>query len=166
MLCCKVLVVLVNLCQVLALDIVANSSSSSPCKVTPSDEEWPSDSDWAKLNQTIQGALIQTSPAALQCYSNSSESGLSCSYVEENWGYSAFHAAVPESIDYPIWANNSCLPPNATGYTENAGCQVGGYPSYIVNATTNQQIATALEWAAARNIRVVVKNTGHDLNGR
>jgi FAD/FMN-containing dehydrogenase len=39
-------------------------------------------------------------------------------------------------------------------------------PQYIVNATTEEQIATALNWAATRNIRVVVKGTGHDLNGR
>lgn len=65
-----------------------------------------------------------------------------------------------------MYANNSCLPQGATGYTKDRGCEIGGLPQYIVNATTERQIATALKWASHKNIRVVVKGTGHDLNGR
>lgn len=43
---------------------------------------------------------------------------------------------------------------------------MGGLPSYIVNATSAKQVATATKWAADRDIRIVVKGTGHDLNGR
>ncbi|EHL02075.1 putative 6-hydroxy-D-nicotine oxidase [Glarea lozoyensis 74030] len=37
---------------------------------------------------------------------------------------------------------------------------------YVVNATTEAQIAVAAAWASERNIRLVIKGTGHDLNGR
>ncbi|USW50384.1 Putative FAD linked oxidase, FAD-binding, type PCMH, subdomain 2 [Septoria linicola] len=43
-------------------------------------------------------------------------------------------------------------------------CQLGGLPSYIVNATSPEQVATAAKWAAERNIRIVIKGTGHDLS--
>ncbi|KAH8900568.1 putative isoamyl alcohol oxidase [Thozetella sp. PMI_491] len=142
-------------------------TTSLICKVSPLDLGWPSASDWEGLNSTIGGSLIRTAPVASSCYpGNPFHSTEDCDYVIKNWGYSAYHSSLPESIDYPMWANNSCLPPNATGYSEQNGCTVGGAPQYIVNATTPQQISSALEWAAQRNIRVVVKGTGHDLNGR
>jgi hypothetical protein len=119
------------------------------------------------LNGSIGGTLLKTSPVASSCYSgNPFNSTTECSEVEDDWTLSTFHAAHPESIDYPIYANNSCLPPGATGYTEQKGCEVGALPQYIVNATTAEQIAIAMAWASTRNIRIVVKGTGHDMNGR
>ncbi|KAJ8133250.1 hypothetical protein O1611_g377 [Lasiodiplodia mahajangana] len=137
------------------------------CKVTPSDSAWPSILEWQKLNSSLGDSLLRATPAASSCYANNPFGAAeSCDDISYGWGYSYFHASLPESIDYPIWANNSCLPPNATGYNASLGCHVGGYPSYIVNATTPEQVATALKWASDRNVRVVVKGTGHDLNGR
>jgi hypothetical protein len=77
------------------------------------------------------------------------------------------------SIDYPIWANNSCNPifPNGTSVTGDTqaaakGCSLGAYPAYVVNATSPSQIQTALLWAKEKNMRIVVKNTGHSYSGR
>ncbi|GAP91799.1 putative isoamyl alcohol [Rosellinia necatrix] len=138
-----------------------------PCKVAPSDSLWPTQQDWSSLNASIGNVLLSTSPAASSCYpGNPFGSTDQCSEVIDGWGYSAFHGSLPESVNYPIWANNSCLPPNATGYDESAGCHIGGYPQYIADVTTAEQVAVALRWAAERNVRVVVKGTGHDLNGR
>lgn len=147
---------------------VSGVLGQSSCKLTPSDASWPSITDWRALNDTIGGTLIETQPAASSCYDgNPFNSTLSCEYVESNWTTSAFHASVPESIDYPIFANNSCLPPGASGYNVSLlGCHISGLPLFVVNASDAQQIATAVTWAATRNIRVVVKGTGHDLNGR
>ncbi|KAK1986371.1 hypothetical protein LZ30DRAFT_757330 [Colletotrichum cereale] len=86
--------------------------------------------------------------------------------VKGEWGYSYYHALLPESIDSPLYANNSCLPPGAPGYSPTKGCQLGGLPMYVVNATAEDQVATAMRWASERDIRIVVKGTGHDLNGR
>ncbi|KAI1412072.1 FAD-binding domain-containing protein [Hypoxylon sp. FL1857] len=137
------------------------------CKATPLDPSWPSQDEWSRLNASIGGALIATKPVGSSCYEdNPFDSTEPCSEVAKNWGYSSFHASIPESIDYPIWANNSCLPPNSTGYDESLGCHIGRFPQYVANVTTAEQIATALKWASDSNIRVVVKGTGHDLNGR
>lgn len=139
----------------------------SACRATVDDPSWPSETEWSSLNASIKGALIKTVPAASSCYpGNPFGSSQSCDEVQHGWGSAAYHASLPESIDYPIYANNSCLPPDVTGYVAGNGCEIGGMPRYVVNATDERQIATAMAWAAARNIRIVVKGTGHDMNGR
>jgi hypothetical protein len=96
-----------------------------------------------------------------------------CAFIRSRWFNSTWHAEVPSSIDYPVWANNSCNPiyPNGTSVTGNAdagkkGCSIGAYSVYVVNATTAEQVSTAFKWAGQKNIRVVVKSTGHSYPGR
>ncbi|EFY91870.1 isoamyl alcohol oxidase, putative [Metarhizium acridum CQMa 102] len=149
------------------LFILPTAVALRTCKLTPSDRDWPSLQEWAALNSSIGGALLQTHPAASSCYrGNPLHSSVACKTVEANWTESAFHASLPESITSPLYANDSCLPPSATVYNATAGCALGGYPAYVVNATSDVQIAAAARWASHKNIRIVIKGTGHDLNGR
>ncbi|GAQ12227.1 hypothetical protein ALT_9548 [Aspergillus lentulus] len=141
--------------------------SKPHCKLSPLDAEWPSTEEWAALNASIQGTLIKTTPVASSCYpGNPFGSTEDCTIVKKYWSYAAYHSSWPESIDYSIYTNNSCVPPGVAGYTEGRGCSIGALPQYIVNATTEEQVATAMQWASRRNIRIVVKGTGHDLSGR
>jgi FAD/FMN-containing dehydrogenase len=48
----------------------------------------------------------------------------------------------------------------------NATCTRGGYPIYVVNVTTVAQIQLAVNFARNQNVRLVVKNTGHDFLGK
>ena len=137
------------------------------CKLTPSDSAWPSVREWAALNSSIGGALLQTNPAASSCYQgNPFHSSIKCKTVNGSWSESAFHASLPESITSPLYANNSCLPPDAPGYNATAGYTLGGYPNYVVNTTNDVQIAVAARWASHRNIYIVIKGTGYNLNKR
>ncbi|CVL10051.1 related to isoamyl alcohol oxidase [Fusarium proliferatum] len=146
---------------------LASSTATRRCKLSPFDTTWPTDAEWAALNDSISGSLIKTRPAASSCYkTNPFNAPLNCNIVEANWTQSTFHANLPESISSPLYANNSCLPPGAPGYNKTDGCHLGGYPSYVVNATSDEQIALTVKWASERNIRIVVKGTGHDLSGR
>ncbi|KAF5624396.1 isoamyl alcohol oxidase [Fusarium sp. NRRL 52700] len=138
------------------------STEARRCKLSPFDAAWPVDTEWAALNNSIGGIFIASS-----CYKkNPFDAPLNCNAVEANWTQSTFHANLPESISSPLYANNSCLPPGAPGYNKTVGCHLGGYPSYVVNAMSDEQIAFATKWASERNIRIVVKGTGHDLSGR
>lgn len=131
-------------------------------------------SDWADLNNTLSGALIRGKPPASVCYSNEPNyNEEACAFVRARWFDSTFHASDPVSIDYPTWTNNSCNPIylNGTSVTGDSdagtrGCNDDTYPAFVVNATENSQIATALKWADVKNIRVVVKATGHSYTGR
>ena len=147
--------------------ILATCNSTQTCKITPADASWPSSADWTAFNTSISGTLIKTLPPASSCYTgNPFNSTQNCSSVQTNWNLATWQAETPEGIDYPIYANNSCLPTDATGYQDGKGCDIGGSPIYVVNATTEDHVSTAMKWATERNIRVVIKGTGHDLNGR
>ncbi|KAF2851300.1 FAD-binding domain-containing protein [Plenodomus tracheiphilus IPT5] len=146
--------------------VIPNQAEPS-CKSTPLDASWPPEKDWHSLNSTIKGSLIRTAPVASSCWLGSPfESSFSCDTVKSNWTNAIFHSEQPESIDYQIYANNTCLPNNVSGYSSERGCTIGGLPQYIVNATLEDHVAYAMRWASDRNIRIVIKGTGHDLNGR
>jgi hypothetical protein len=142
------------------------TSDSLSCKANPIDSTWPKGSEWLALNRSI-GGLIATSPVAASCWNDTTfQSAYPCLAVQSNWSSSVFHSSLPESIGAPLFANNSCLPAGVNGFLEPQGCRLGGLPSFVLNATKECQVAQALKWAADRNVRVVIKGTGHDLNGR
>lgn len=43
---------------------------------------------------------------------------------------------------------------------------MGGYPSYALNITSTAQVQLAVNFARNQDLRLVVKNTGHDFIGR
>ncbi|KAL5334207.1 hypothetical protein BJX70DRAFT_405580 [Aspergillus crustosus] len=154
-------------CLLLAATTAGAVAVSPSCKSSSQDPTWPALEEWNALNTSIAGALLRTAPAASACYpGNPFDSTENCADVTDHWSYAAYHAAWPEGMDYSIFTNHSCLPPGVEGYTKERGCTIGGFPQYTVNATTEEQIATAMKWASERNIRIVIKGTGHDMSGR
>lgn len=147
--------------------LVTSPASTPNCKNSPQIDLWPSINDWSTLNKSIDGCLLRTAPAGSACYEgNPLNSPYNCTDVKNGWNFGVSHAAWPESISFSIFANNSCVPPGIAGHDKDKGCDIGGLPRYIVNATTEGQVAKAMAWASERNIRIVVKSTGHDFNGR
>lgn len=62
----------------------------------------------------------------------------------------------------PLFQGLTCEPTiNATGT-----CTIGGYPAYVVNASTVSDIQASVNMARNSNIRLVIKNTGHDFSGK
>jgi FAD/FMN-containing dehydrogenase len=70
----------------------------------------------------------------------------------------------PSSLLSPLYQGNTCLPPNIAG--RNATCNLGGYPSYVIKATAFQHVQVGVNFARNANVRLVVKNTGHEFSGR
>lgn len=64
----------------------------------------------------------------------------------------------PHSIMSTLWANQSCDP--FTG--RDAQCVIGTYVQYAVNVSDVDQIAKTVNFAVEKNIRLVIKNTGHE----
>lgn len=62
----------------------------------------------------------------------------------------------------PFFANRSCDP--FLPRTEQ--CVTGAYVQYAVNVTTPRQIAQTIDFAIQHNIRLVIRNTGHDYLGK
>lgn len=66
------------------------------------------------------------------------------------------------SIMAPFFANQSCDPFTAQGKP----CTLGNYVRYAVAAETAQDIIATINFARRKNIRFVVRNTGHDYLAR
>lgn len=64
----------------------------------------------------------------------------------------------PVEIMDPNQQNRSCDPftPSSTA------CSLGNYVQYTINASSPADIAAGLQFAQKNNIRIVIKNTGHE----
>ncbi|KAJ5970595.1 FAD linked oxidase N-terminal [Penicillium vulpinum] len=139
------------------------SRSILGCKVFPGDRQWPSRFAWSTLNKFLGGALIKTVPLAASCYSSWPQYDTAeCERISAQWSDSNLHAADPASAMWPLFEGRTCLPTT----NASASCTVGGYSSYAVNVSTVAQIQLAVNFARNAGIRLVVKNTGHDFNGK
>ncbi|KAE8145761.1 hypothetical protein BDV25DRAFT_170259 [Aspergillus avenaceus] len=139
------------------------SLGKDSCKVFPGDAAWPSSTTWSLFDRLLDGALIKTVPLAASCYSDWPQyDSDKCKVVSDNWTVSYLHAADPASIMWPLYEGRTCLPTDDSSET----CTVGGYSSYAVNVSTVAQIQLAINFARNAGLRLVVKNTGHDFNGK
>lgn len=66
------------------------------------------------------------------------------------------------SVMAPFFANQSCDP----WTPRERPCELGTYVRYAVNATGSEHIAAAVRFARKKNVRLVIRNTGHDYLGR
>ncbi|KAL6898909.1 hypothetical protein GGI43DRAFT_72493 [Trichoderma evansii] len=139
----------------------APATSSSSCKCFPGDACWPSTSDWAAFNKTVDGRLIATVPLGSPCHGDS-YNATECQFLQDNWLFSPVHYNSSSSVMAPLFANASCDP----FQPENTPCTLGNYVRYAVNVSTAAHVTATLQFAAKRNIRFVIRNTGHDYNGR
>jgi hypothetical protein len=62
-----------------------NPSPLRGCKYTPDDDEWPSADEWAKLNETLEGALLKPQPLAIVCYEGPQYDAAACSQLQRTW---------------------------------------------------------------------------------
>ncbi|KAI1404441.1 FAD-binding domain-containing protein [Hypoxylon fuscum] len=60
------------------------------------------------------------------------------------------------------FTNNSCNP----FLDPDVPCALGYYASYTINATTASDFQVAVQFAQRHNIRLVIRNTGHDYLGK
>ncbi|KAI0389461.1 FAD/FMN-containing isoamyl alcohol oxidase MreA [Xylariaceae sp. FL0594] len=140
------------------------TASTAACRCYPGDSCWPSIEIWDAFNKTIGGRLTSTVPLAAPCHEDAfgPYNATECAALQAEWFSPEIHLDSPSSIMNPYFANNSCNPflPKA------APCIIGTYASYSVNVHEAMDIARTLWFATYFNIRVVVKNTGHDYNGK
>ncbi|APA08512.1 hypothetical protein SS1G_02212 [Sclerotinia sclerotiorum 1980 UF-70] len=137
------------------------SQSGSSCNYLPTDTQWPSLADWQNLNQSVGGRLILGKPLAQVCHDphyNSAE----CTDIEDTWTAPLTYFTDPVNVMSPYWLNNSCSPFTSV----NASCTLGNMASYAINVSSADDIIAGLKFATQNNIRVTIKNTGHDYMGR
>ncbi|KAG0006015.1 hypothetical protein BGZ80_008578 [Entomortierella chlamydospora] len=142
---------------------VAAASSHRQCRCLPSQSCWPSESSWSALSQSVGGRLIATKPAAYECHDPHYDSA-KCDEIQKGYYYDYWRQLQPGAVQQTNWeviGNKGCL-----GFNQTAPCYQGAVPLYTVNATSIEDVQSAVRFAAKNNIRLVVKNTGHDYIGR
>ncbi|KAE8150012.1 hypothetical protein BDV25DRAFT_172486 [Aspergillus avenaceus] len=150
--------------SLLALLALAGASvASRDCKCTPEDECWPTLTDWAELNDAVSGKLIRNVPVAEPCYFGDGNDRHACQDIVSRWSDSTFQASQPVGYCYPL--DYAC--PIVTAEVTPAGaCELGPSPVYTINATQSEDVTQGILFAKKHNLRLVVKNTGHDLLAR
>jgi len=143
------------------------------CKNIPGDVGWPSISAFNYLNTSVDGQLIAAKPLAAPCHLKSSTLNSStyysfnaaqCRYISERWGGTELHETDPTSVQSINNNNDSCLP--AQYASPSSPCSLAGLPVYVINATNDKQVERGVAFAYKHNIRMVIKNTGHDYLGK
>ncbi|KAL4744870.1 hypothetical protein BDW72DRAFT_212044 [Aspergillus terricola var. indicus] len=136
-------------------------SVDKPCRYLPGDTDWPTEAEWSQLNTTVGGRLIKTIPLGSPCH-GSSYRAAECEYLQAEWTNPEIHADSPSSFGAPLFQDQACDP-----FTNRSSpCELGNYYVYAINVTSAADVAAGLAFAQDKMIRLVVKNTGHDLLGR
>ncbi|SPO06997.1 related to FAD/FMN-containing dehydrogenases [Cephalotrichum gorgonifer] len=132
------------------------------CRAFPGSDDWPSDCQWRRLNATLHGRLLNPDPPAAVCYQGDNYDSAKCRDLFLNAGDSHFYIDDPLSVLSQWTQGSTCKPAlNAQG-----NCTRGGFPVYVVNATRVADVQAGVNFARNKNLRLVIKNTGHDFGGR
>ncbi|PVH92519.1 FAD-binding domain-containing protein [Periconia macrospinosa] len=148
---------------------VSLSPSPSQCRVIPRDAAWPSTDGWDSFNTSVGGKLIATIPIGAPCHQIfSSGSNIStydqaqCDALRNTWFFPETHLVSSSSPMAYQFGNNTCNPWSSS----DTPCILGGQVVYSVNATSYVDIQKAIQFSEQHNIRLVIRNTGHDYLGK
>jgi hypothetical protein len=106
----------------------------------------------------LSGKLILNTPLAIACYPGPEQDAAACAAVDAQWSNATFQSSYPVDL--------SCPPVNASASQTPGTCSIGDLPRYTVNATEPEDVAAAILFAKKHSIRIVIKDTGHDILGR
>ncbi|KAF2678710.1 6-hydroxy-D-nicotine oxidase [Lentithecium fluviatile CBS 122367] len=137
------------------------ASKEQECKCFPSEACWPSESEWSKFNATVGGRLIKTVPLGSPCHDPNYDAA-KCEALTSQWKLAPVHIDSSSSVQAAIFANASC----DVFTPRSSACLLGNYVRYAVNVTGLEDIAATIRFADKKNIRLVIRNTGHDYVGR
>ncbi|KAK7908426.1 FAD-binding domain-containing protein [Apiospora marii] len=116
------------------------------CRVFPGDDLWPSETEWARLNRSLDGVLLRPTPAGAVCYpDHPAYDAAQCQFLLQDARATRFWLDDPLT-ELAQWTQGSTCPVLANQTTQAAdpgrgdmrNCTRGGFP----------------------------ENTGHDFGGR
>ncbi|KAF1830768.1 FAD/FMN-containing isoamyl alcohol oxidase-like protein MreA [Decorospora gaudefroyi] len=136
------------------------------CKNYPGYAGWPSSDKWDALDVALGGALIKGIPPAAACYDGEYKDAMTCANVRRRQTDALFVKEDPV-VPFNQWQlDNPCPVPAASESLPISDCSLIYFPAYVVNATTVKDVQLAVNFARNNNIRLTIKNTGHDFVGR
>ncbi|CCM05592.1 uncharacterized protein FIBRA_07820 [Fibroporia radiculosa] len=145
---------------------------ATPTYVTPSSAQWPSSATWASLNTSLDGRLSTLRPWAAVCYEGDPLfDAIACQAVISGYGVDTTRESSAAALLWVDWEacgyGNSCALDGADPQIiSNATCGQGSTPSYSAEVLSPEDISAVITWATQNNVKLTVKNTGHDYAGR
>ncbi|KAK7470124.1 hypothetical protein VKT23_001565 [Stygiomarasmius scandens] len=150
--------------------LLASGVLSQPrCRCLYGESCWPSDDEFSQLQLKLSQPLIRPVPPESACYPESDPSG-NCTDVTLNAQDGRWRSDQAGSMQSPNF--ETFIFPNGTieacylNATLGFPCTQGNVPPIGVDARTVEDVQAAVVFAAEHDLRLVVKNTGHDFLGR
>ncbi|KAL4062009.1 hypothetical protein J3A83DRAFT_4178849 [Scleroderma citrinum] len=141
----------------------------SGCVCTYGDPCWPDAATFAQLESQVSQPLVYPYPTASACYPAANPSG-NCSEVIQNWTDGNWRSSFPGSMESPNFESfefkNGTLSACYLNTSLGIPCEQGNVPVIGVDARTSEDIQAAVKFAVQYNLKLVIKNTGHDFLGR
>ncbi|EIN13056.1 FAD-binding domain-containing protein [Punctularia strigosozonata HHB-11173 SS5] len=148
--------------------LAAGVFSTAPYCI-PEQECFPSRSSLETFNDTVSGRLRQLAPYASVCYGDDWDMD-ACHRLFHNASSGSFRVQKPNALMFTNWEvddGEGCPQPYSLRDTPLVGnCSLGALPAYEVLATSTVDVSAAVKFAAKYNLRLRIKNTGHDYLGR
>jgi hypothetical protein len=143
-----------------AIAFAADSASSlkrrqeTNCRAFPDTEDWPPESEWDALAASLNGALLKPLPPPAVCYIGEHYDSVACAYLSAGASTSRFYTNDPVTVLSQQYQGDTCPIPSSP---TSGNCTQGGFPVYVVNATTVRDIQIAVNFSRNRNIRLSIK---------
>ena len=149
--------------------MMAPDNSASPnYTCIPGQSCWPSTDEWNAFNESVSGHLKPIVPWAAPCYSDPSSE--QCQEVAQNYGDGVSRTKQYGSMEFLDWercGRSQCALNSANTSAPVSGvCSLGRLSAYYVDARSENDISKTLEFVRKHDIRISIKNTGHDYFGR
>ncbi|KAF7971845.1 hypothetical protein HWV62_19775, partial [Athelia sp. TMB] len=148
---------------------------------------FPTAAELQAFNSTIGGRLVAILPLQAVCYVGPNFNAAACGEVNANYSNDIYrcapalswdaagaslivrrgdHIAAYEQINFEECGTSDWCQPATLGIGLVGTCGQGAVPRYGVAAQSAADIVAAVQFAKSKNLKVAVKNTGHDYIGR
>ncbi|KAJ5267650.1 hypothetical protein N7478_010458 [Penicillium angulare] len=146
--------------------LVAGAPWSPQCRCLPHEDCWPSEQQWSTLNNTLSHRLVAVRPVASVCSLREFDQ-TACKNVTELWTNSVWRSSQPGAVQWENWEawperHQSCY----IETVQNTTCEQGRISLYSAEVQNASVIQSVVRFAKKHNLRLVIKNTGHDFLGR
>ncbi|KAJ5422931.1 FAD-binding domain-containing protein, partial [Penicillium cf. griseofulvum] len=160
------MILFVYLAVLLAAIFIPQISEAQNCRCLPQDPCWPSPEEWKTFNDSIDGNLVSVKPVGHVCHGPKFDNE-SCESVISMTHDSSWRASQPGALQWYNWENwpsqkQSCYPERNISMN----CDQGRISLYSAMVKSVEHIQKSIEFAKDKNLRVAIRNTGHDLAGR
>lgn len=160
--------ILGRFCFVLPI-LGGNNGAASVCRCLYGHPCWPNETEFATLAAQLSQPLLRPLPTASSCYLPSAHSD-DCSFITTNYKNSTWRSDQPGSMQYTDFEtfifNNGTISACYLNTTLGVPCGQGSVPPVGVDARSESDIQAAINFVKQHDLKLVVKNTGHDYLGR